>query len=122
MTRNPAQAAAPVFDFSIGNEVLGLFHRPSVAAQPRNEPTTGNLTGSNQLLPATRAPGPNMSLADFCTTYDLSADIFTKFSDQKYTNASLLHFATVPELTEIKFELGEIAALRDAIIIANGCK
>ena len=104
---------APVFNFSIGNEVLGLFHRPSgapTAAQTHNKPSDLG----DRLLLAICAPGPNMPLDDFCTAYDLSADILRIFSQYKYTNSFLLHFVTIPELKQMEFELGEIAELCDA--------
>ncbi|KAN0078449.1 hypothetical protein V8E55_010506 [Tylopilus felleus] len=105
--------AAPVFNFSIGNEVLGLFRHIS-GAPAAAQTHEGPYDLGDQLLPSTRAPGPNMPLDKFCTAYHLSANILAKILENKYTNAPLLHFVTIPDLKLMRFELGEIAALRDA--------
>lgn len=105
--------AAPVFNFSIENEVLGLFRHIS-GAPAATQTHEGPYDLGDQLLPSTCAPGPNMPLDKFCTAYHLSANILAKLLENKYTNAPLLHFMTIPDLKLMRFELGEIAALRDA--------
>ncbi|KAF8840844.1 hypothetical protein BDN67DRAFT_902673, partial [Paxillus ammoniavirescens] len=110
-----APPLAPVFNFTIGNELLGLICPPqqqataAVAAQPQITSDLGD-----RLLPSTRTPGDDISLSQFCMIYDLSQDILTKFQEHAFNHARLLRFVTIPELKEMNFCLGEIAALRDA--------
>jgi hypothetical protein len=67
------------------------------------------------LLQPSRQPGLNMIIYQFCTQYELGPAIEEKFMQNSYTNVRMLRFLTCEELKEIKFKLGEIEGLRDAI-------
>jgi len=56
-----------------------------------------------------------MRIDEFCTTYDLVHTIHDKLVDNGYLHARLLRFVTIDELKQMKFLLGEIAAIRDAV-------
>lgn len=55
-----------------------------------------------------------MTVTEFCTTYKLSPAVMEKFHQHAFENASHFCFITIPNLTEMGFLFGEIAALRDA--------
>ncbi|KIJ94982.1 hypothetical protein K443DRAFT_42298, partial [Laccaria amethystina LaAM-08-1] len=79
-------AAAPVINFNVPAEFIQLFHPPAAPAatplataaaaapaapiQPLAPPAF--LMVSNTLIPADCAPGPTLSLDDFCKTYLLT--------------------------------------------------
>lgn len=56
-----------------------------------------------------------MPLTQFCDIYHLSPTILEKLHENLYTDARAFRFVTIEELREMKFRLGEIAALRDAV-------
>jgi hypothetical protein len=56
-----------------------------------------------------------MPLEQFCTQYKLSQAILDKLHEHSYSQARTLCFVTIEELKEMKFRLGEIAALREVI-------
>ena len=93
--------SAPIFDFTIGNEIAGLFHplQPTVAQLPAV--TDVNL--SDHLLPSGHNIREDMGLADFCAIYQLSSNILTKFQDNAFKTAHLLHFVTIPQLEKMGF-------------------
>ncbi|TFY52052.1 hypothetical protein EVG20_g10727 [Dentipellis fragilis] len=107
-------SAAPVFNFSIGNEVLGLFCL-NQDLSTNCTATAPNLDVSDSLIPLSRVLGADMSLADFCIAFDLSDAILEKFTKNSYRAACALHYVKVNELKEMGFLLGEIAMLRDAV-------
>jgi hypothetical protein len=67
------------------------------------------------LLHLSHLPGQDMPLSQFCTDFKLSDVVLEKFCDKGYQDAHALRFVTIDELKEMKFHLGEIAALRDAV-------
>jgi hypothetical protein len=116
-----APNSAPVFNFTIGNEVVELFRPPAPpqAIVPPNPalphvPVTYDLACPTLLHPS-RMPGDDMPLAQFCAQYDLGPNVLNKLTENFYTQARILRFVTIDELKEMKFRLGEIAALRDAV-------
>jgi hypothetical protein len=56
-----------------------------------------------------------MPLQQFCMDFKLGDEVFKKFQENGYQDARVLRFVTIDELKEMKFRLGEIAALRDAV-------
>jgi hypothetical protein len=123
--------ASPVFNITIGKDITDLFRagvagpshtpnatadsQPQAQAKPLSAPTHSTAHESLTLLPPSHAPGIDMSLADFCSLYDLSPGIFQKLIDNDYKTARFLRFLTFPEMKEMGFKLGEIAGLRDAV-------
>lgn len=79
------------------------------------QPQAHALVASDQLLPANRTIGVEMPLAQFCATYNLSANIRSILQDNAFENVTLLRFVSIPQLEKMGLRLGEIAALRDAI-------
>jgi hypothetical protein len=51
----------------------------------------------------------------FCAEYDLGDNILSKLIKNAYKEARFLRFVTIAELKEMGFQLGEIAAIRDAV-------
>jgi hypothetical protein len=67
------------------------------------------------LLQAGRIPGPDMTIREFCTLYDLTDAIHDKFANNSYLHARMLRFLTAAETKEMNFLLGKVAALQDAL-------
>jgi hypothetical protein len=57
----------------------------------------------------------DLSLDDFCTSYNLSNEIRTSLHENGYTSTETLAFIFVPELQEMGFKFGEIAAMKAAM-------
>ncbi|KAG2069511.1 hypothetical protein BDR04DRAFT_1156536 [Suillus decipiens] len=112
-----SSSSAPVFNFTIRNEVVNFFH-PQVPAIPTMPlaaaPAPSDLTCTSLLHPS-HMQGMDMPLNKFCAKYDLGNTIHAKFAENAYKEAQFLHFVTIPELKEMGFQLGEIAALCDAV-------
>ena len=114
-----AVPSAPVFNISIGKDIVDLF-RPSAtpvapALLPAHMPQPVLDHDMSNLLPRSRIPGPDMPLGEFCERYNLGANILARFTENFYKEARVLRFVTVDELKEMGFRLGEIAGLRDAV-------
>jgi hypothetical protein len=132
--------AAPVFNFTIGKEVLDIFRPPAQEAAPAHvgaavaipappyeepqlpiqapkvpKPAIGYDLRCPTLLQPNRLPGPNMTMAVFCAQYNVRKETLDKFKKNFYTDADMLRFITLDELKEMGFLLGEIARLRIAI-------
>jgi hypothetical protein len=57
-----------------------------------------------------------MPIKDFCTVFNLSANILGKLEENGYTDARMFRFVLLSELKDdMGFKLGETAALRDAV-------
>jgi hypothetical protein len=122
----PNAPSAPVFNFTIGNELVDLFRPSRPAPAPQHPlapqpvpaappaPTAYDLQCPTLLHPS-RSPGIDMPLTEFCMVYDLGPSLLEKFHDNSYKDARVLRFVTIAELKEMNFRLGEIAALRDAV-------
>jgi hypothetical protein len=122
-----AVSTAPVFNFSIGKDIVELFRppvpaaalpltpsTPAVAAVISTHPPTYDLQCPTLLQPS-RLPGEDMPLPQFCAQYKLGTGILDKLLEHSYSQARTLRFLTVEDLKEMKFRLGEIAALREVI-------
>jgi hypothetical protein len=110
-------SSAPVFNFTIGNEVIDFFHPqvPMIPAMPLTVALAPSDPICTSLLHPSCMQGTDMSLNKFCAEYDLGNTIHAKFAQNAYKEAQFLHFVTIPELKEMGFQLGEIAALRDVV-------
>ena len=56
-----------------------------------------------------------MLITEFCEAYDLVRAIQDKLIDNGYLHSRLLRFVTIEDLNEMKFRLGEVVAIRDAV-------
>jgi hypothetical protein len=107
----PAVASAPIFNFSIGNEVAQLFN----PGAPIRATAPAATAIPSTLLPPTRVPGPDLPIADFCQQHQLDNDVLHKLMDNRYKNVRTLRFITIADLKEMGFLPGEIGELRDAV-------
>jgi hypothetical protein len=107
----PVVASAPVFNFSIGNEVARLFN----PAAPIGETAPAAAANPSALLPSTRVPGQDIPIEDFCQQHQLDNNVLQKLKDNRYKNARTLRFVTIADLKEMGFLPGEIGELRDAV-------
>jgi hypothetical protein len=125
-------AAAPVINFNVPAEFIQLFHPPAAPAatplataaaaapaapiQPLAPPAF--LMVSNTLIPADRAPGPTLSLDDFCKTYLLTDGVRTKLDENGYSGSHTFQYAEWKDLkSDAGLKAGEIAQLKHAISI-----
>jgi hypothetical protein len=69
---------------------------------------------SLSLLPIARAAGPSLTLEDFCLQYQVDLGVRQKLFDEGYKTSHHLQYATVLELKEAGFKIGQIASLKDA--------
>ena len=124
----PVAPAAPVFNFSIGHEVIDFFRLVATTPAPVVMVTTPVVTpvavsaiaplydlDCPRLLQPSRLPGQDMPLAQFCMQYNLAQGVLDKLVENSYTQAQTLRFITILELKEMKFKLGEIAALHKVV-------
>ena len=82
---------------------------------PRSPPRPTYDLKCPTLLPSNRSAGEDMPIADFCDAYDLVRPIQEKLVNNGYLHSRLLRFVAIEDLKEMKFLLGEVAALRDAV-------
>jgi hypothetical protein len=106
----PVVASAPVFNFSIGNEVARLFNPGAPVGE-----TAPAAAIPSALLPSTRVPGQDIPIEDFYQQHQLDNDVLQKLKDNRYKNARTLRFVTIADLKEMGFLPGEIGELRDAV-------
>ena len=66
------------------------------------------------LLPIARAAGSSLTLEDFCLQYQVDLGVRQKLFDEGYKTSHHLQYATVSELKEAGFKIGQIASLKDA--------
>ena len=107
-------ATAPVFHL-IGGELVNMLRPAGPAAAP--------MVLSPSLLHASRRPGNDMSINDFCELYNLGGAVLGKFMENGFTRACMLHFVHIEELKEMGFKIGEIVGMKDMVetwsILAN---
>ena len=68
---------------------------------------------SSSLLPLARMAGPSLALEDFCSQYQVDLGVHQKLFEEGYKITHHLQYATVSELKEAGFRIGEIASLKD---------
>ena len=69
---------------------------------------------SLSLLPLARTAGPSLTLEDFCSQYQVDLGVRQKLFEEGYKTSHHLQYATVSELKEAGFRIGEIASLKGA--------
>ena len=72
-------------------------------------------TDPDLLLPRLAAPGPRLTLQQFCSEYSLSNAVYHKLDENGYTGSNTISYIQVSELKEMGFKHGEIAAMKDAV-------
>ena len=130
-SKKAAATAAPVFNFSIGKDIIDLL-RPQPAAPapvaavpavaiPQSPPRSPRRAMQSYdlncptLLQGNRNAGIDMMMKDFCIEYGVENGAEEKLAINSYGHARLLSFVTIQELKDMCFLRGEIASLRDAV-------
>jgi hypothetical protein len=85
-----------------------LYHYPA-------PPSLSTSTPSFQLLPEYRTTGPSLPLQEFCTQFDVSKAVCHQHKEEGFTSSHTLQYIAIDDLKEMKFKLGEIASLKDAV-------
>ena len=71
---------------------------------------------SDTLIPADRAPGPMLSLDDFCKAYLLTDGVRTKLDENRYSGLHSFQYAEWKDLkSDAGLRAGEIAQLKHTI-------
>jgi hypothetical protein len=116
-----AQAATqsgPVINFNIPPELLAVFRPAANNATPQPAVPGSHAKAEHPqdiLIPDDAQHGLTLSLDEFCNNYSLSGDIRAKLSENGYTGTETICYILVPDLKEMGFKLGEIAAMRAAM-------
>ncbi|TFK59146.1 hypothetical protein BDN72DRAFT_906116 [Pluteus cervinus] len=88
---------------------------PAIAPAPALSTTAAPSTAATMLLGSDRVVGPDITMSDFCTTYNLAPPILEVFNKHSYTQARWLHFLSLGDLDTMGFDFGHKAALREAV-------
>ncbi|KAJ7500247.1 hypothetical protein B0H11DRAFT_803324 [Mycena galericulata] len=100
-----------------------LINKPH--RQPQTFSPTGPLYDSHHipppatpmLIPPPLVPGPNLTIEEFCTKFNLDEDVCNRFKSQKFKRTDALQYVELAGLKEMGFMPGEIAELRVAIAV-----
>jgi hypothetical protein len=116
----PSGSSAPVFNFTLGNEIINILRPPASQPIVAPVPPPANIAPNYEppcllLLHHSRVAGQDMPLSGFCAKYGLGLHTLKKFEDNYYMDACVLQFATIDELKQMEFRLGEIADLQDVV-------
>ena len=118
-----------IFNINVPQEVIGIFCPPAAVAantapsSPHSITRTAGDTDPNLLLPGLAAPGPCLTLQQFCGEYSLSDAVYHKLNENGHTSSNTISYIWVSELKEMGFKHGEIAAMKDAVHVewCNPC-
>jgi len=113
------------FNLNIPAEVATLL-RPHAPPPAANTPvSTAHDPGSvlrplpvisnTMLVSSDRLPGPELSLADFCSKYSLTTGISQKLDENGYAGSHTFEYASWDEMRDVGLKSGEIAQLKHAI-------
>ncbi|KAF8841893.1 hypothetical protein BDN67DRAFT_1010284 [Paxillus ammoniavirescens] len=114
----------PVINFNILPEFLNAFRPATQVANIRRttmddaQPlVTQDLT---LLIPPGAQHGAELTLNEFCAEYSLTDGVRAKLHKNGYTGTEMISFIIIPELKEMGFKHGEIAAMK--VTIMHWCK
>ncbi|TFK22610.1 hypothetical protein FA15DRAFT_657438, partial [Coprinopsis marcescibilis] len=95
----------------------GALPAPSQAAvdPPLTLISTTAAHATVELLGAGFLPGPNMTLDNFCTWYDVSKNVHNKLITSGFTKAQFLRYLNESDLAAMEFKFGERAELLYAL-------
>ena len=82
---------------------------------PTPPPSLPTSTPSFQLLPEYSTTGPSLPLQEFCTQFDVSKAVCHWLKEEGFTSSCTFQYIAIDDLKEMKFKLGEIASLKDAV-------
>ncbi|KAJ7170629.1 hypothetical protein C8R43DRAFT_875556 [Mycena crocata] len=108
--KTAANNAGPQININFPADLAAVL-RPVAAPQAPAVP----LTLPTMFIPPSLVPGLDLSIDDFCTTYNLGPDILNRFKEHKIERTDAFEYIELAELKIIKFAIGEIARLKVAI-------
>ena len=107
---------APVINFNVPPE---LFSRQPPTAQIANSVPPASALAipapDQPLYSWTVRPELVPTIQDFCKTFNLDDVIYKIFTKHRFTKVSQLRFITLSHLQDMKFTIGDIAAIQDAL-------
>jgi hypothetical protein len=107
-------AQGPVINFNMPPE---LFGRPPATLANPQPPSETTVTPNTPLYPSSVKPHVPLMLVNFCATYNLSANILSRFTDNGFTTLNQLCYISLADLKDMVFKRGEIAGIQDAIAV-----
>ncbi|KAG2115104.1 uncharacterized protein F5147DRAFT_769560 [Suillus discolor] len=111
----------PVINVNFPPELFQSLHalEPALtqahAATPIPHPPASVVTTSLLSLAQLAAPGPQMSLTDFCVAYEVSKTLQAKLLQNGFSSSHSFCFTLLEDLESIGLLWGELAQLRDAV-------
>jgi hypothetical protein len=119
------------FNLNIPAEIVTLLrpHAPPPAADtqliaqdpgPVLQPLP--VVSNTMLISSDRLPGPELSLADFCSKYGLTNGISQKLDENGYAGSHTFEYASWDEMRDVGLKSGEIAQLKHAIMKWSGSR
>jgi len=93
----------------IGDTSTCTDHEPGPVFRPLP------IVSNTMLVSSDRVPGPELSLADFCSKYGLTNGISQKLDENGYAGSHTFEYASWDEMRDLGLKLGEIAQLKHAI-------
>jgi hypothetical protein len=109
LLRPQAQAQVHAPPLPVVDTPAGPACDPGLVLQPL--PVVSN----TMLVPSDRLPGPELSLADFCSKYGLTNGISQKLNENGYAGSHTFEYASWDEMRDAGLKSGEIAQLKHAI-------
>ncbi|KAG6834674.1 hypothetical protein H0H93_008104 [Arthromyces matolae] len=106
-TTSEPTSTMPVFHIHIPGSGGGTGSSSSPSRAP--EPTSV----SEKLVPHGNI-GPDMSIEEFCISYDIHGTVLDRLKDNGYYRSKALKYITELQLKEMGFKHGDIASLREA--------
>ncbi|KAG1786505.1 uncharacterized protein HD556DRAFT_1248196, partial [Suillus plorans] len=92
-----------------------LAQAPATALPPVPHPPASVVTTSLLSPAQLAAPGPRMSLTDFCVAYEVSETLQAKLLQNGFSSSHSFRFTSLEDLESIGLLRGELAQLRDAV-------
>lgn len=101
-----AHAPPPAVD---APQAAGPARDPGPILQPLH------VVSNTMLISSDRLPGPELTLADFCSKYRLTDGISQKLNENGYAGSHTFEYASWDEMRDAGLKSGEIAQLKHAI-------
>lgn len=68
------------------------------------------------LIPENLQPGQDITIAEFCATYQLDDDVLKKFNNEGYRMTFSFQHILIPDLFQAQFRRGDVAELKSAVL------
>jgi hypothetical protein len=104
----PLPPPAPIVNVVLPNDMFNPYQQHGLGPPLPALLITG-------LIPPSYKPGPKMDMAQFCSIFALSDDIYCHMDENKYSGTQAFAHMESGELRELGFKPGEIVDLKEAV-------